>query len=217
MSLTAWHRWSKENRDYATPHLRLRIVAALVNALRPKAYADLGCAQGTLGSLTPGPRYVGVDFVTPAPGAQFEFHRCDFNSEPLPSVLADVDVVTCSGLLEYIEDLPRFFQSVRDSTRPGTNFVLSYFNMNHWSRVIRLAAGRTCYFHPDWRNFLSPADMTATLQRTGFSIRRKVPVGLSLSTPASLQDSSSQDPRLRNDFAGSHLLAHQFVWVASRE
>lgn len=218
MNGNACIRWGNEAPNYTIPHLRLRTVANLINGLRPcpKAYADLGCAEGLLSKLTPNIRYVGIDFVRPQHVPEFEFYQCDLNTGELPSVLADVDLVTCSGILEYVEDLPGFFAKLKSRTRPNTKVVASYFNMNHASRVCRLLAGSTLNTHPDWRNFLSPRDLQSLMAKAGFRIDRVVPVGLSLGNSPPVRDTVSQIARVHQNFPGSYLLAHQFVFVLTK-
>src|SRR5437016_2356530 len=109
MTSTAHDRWSNEIRNYSVPHLRLRVMATLIRQMHPSAYADLGCAQGFLSKLAPASRYIGLDFVRPEHTPDFEFYQCNLNADPLPPVLGDVDLIACSGILEYVEDLPRLF------------------------------------------------------------------------------------------------------------
>jgi 2-polyprenyl-3-methyl-5-hydroxy-6-metoxy-1,4-benzoquinol methylase len=216
MNVTAWQRWSNENREYAVPHLRLRLIAKLINELRPAAYVDLGCAQGMLSTLTPGIQYAGVDFVLPQPKPGFEFYQCDFNTQPLPGVLANAELITCSGILEYIEDLPAFFGGIRAATRPDTRLIVSYFNMNHISRIAQLMRGSTFAVHPDWRNFLSPRDMHGVFSAAGFRSLRMVPVGLSIARSRSAKDAVEGKARTWPNFKGSYLFANHFVWVLAR-
>jgi hypothetical protein len=216
MNVAAWQRWNKEGREYSFPHLRLRTVAKLVNDLGPRAYADLGCAGGTLCTLTPGIKYIGIDFVVPQEQPGFEFYQCDFNTQPLPVALANVELVTCSGILEYIEDLPRWLAAVRDATRPGTRFVVTYVNLNHISRTVRLLRGQTFGVHPDWRNLYSPRDLKGVITAAGFETERTFPVGLSVSSPTGIHDMLNRDTKISRNFIGSYLFAHHFAWLLRR-
>lgn len=216
MNATAFERWSKENREYKVPHLRLRIIASLVQQTAPAAYVDLGCAEGMLSTLTPGIRYIGVDFVLPREAPAFEFHQCDLNSQQLPPVFGEVDLVTCSGILEYVENIPRLLSILREGMRPGTRLIVSYFNMNHLSRIFRVIKGGTFGSHPDWRNFYSPRDMERVLVQGGFAVERVVPVGFSWIVAPSLQSTMNDKAVIRANYPLSHLFAHHFVWVLRR-
>jgi hypothetical protein len=130
--------------------------------------------------MTPGIKYVGVDFVRPKAEPGFEFYQCDFNTQALPTALAGVELVTCSGILEYIEDLPGLLAAIRDATRPNTRLIITYSNMNHISRVLRLLRGLTFGVHPDWRNFFSPRDVQRVISEAGFRIERALPVDVAI-------------------------------------
>jgi methyltransferase family protein len=217
MSTSAHTRWTKESCKYNAGHHRLRTVAALVNDLNPGTYVDLGCAGGFLSTLTPGSRYIGVDFVEPESPPAFEFYRCDLNADDLPEALGKAELVTCSGILEYIDDLPGFFAKLHGGTRPEAVAIVTYFNMNHISRICRLLLGGTIRNHPDWRNFLSPRDFQSLASAAGFSIARVLPIGLSLFGSPGVQDTSAQEVHLRRNFKGSYLLAHQFIYVLKKQ
>jgi hypothetical protein len=216
MNVTAWRRWSRESQEYSLPHLRLRVVAKLVNEMQPRSYADLGCAEGVLSTLTPGLKYIGIDFVEPNPPPTFEFYQCDFNSQPLPKVLGNVELITCSGILEYIEDLPAFLGGIRDVTRPGTKLILTYVNMNHISRAAALLRNYTFSTHPDWRNFFSPRDLQLELVEAGFDVGRVIPVGVSVSKAPPVKKTVSGTARILPNFKGAYLLAHHFIWILTR-
>ena len=65
----------------------------------------------------------------------FPFYQCDFNREALPADLQELEMIICSGLLEYIEDLPKFVGQLRSRLNVGGHLIATYFNMNHVSRV----------------------------------------------------------------------------------
>ena len=215
-ALTPRERWTSEVKRYAQPHLRLRQVASLVSDLKPKRLLDLGCATGHLRTLCPPEtEYVGCDFVGPEV-PDFEFHRCDFNREPLPSVLHDFNVIVCSGLLEYIDDLRGFLADVHRRLVPDGHAVVTYFNMNHISRISALLCGRSFAVHPDWKGYYSPRDIRSLIRESGFEIVRSLATSHGLGHSTGVEDSVSAPLRLRNSSAVSDLLAHQLIFVARK-
>jgi polysaccharide pyruvyl transferase WcaK-like protein/2-polyprenyl-3-methyl-5-hydroxy-6-metoxy-1,4-benzoquinol methylase len=212
--LTTEQRWSRSVERYGRPHLRLRQVAALVNELDPKRMLDVGCATGHLRTLCPEVEYTGCDFIPPAPPVGFSFHRCNFNREPLPAGLNDFDVVVCSGILEYIENVPAFLASLRSTLTSEGHMVITYFNMNHISRIWTLIEGRSFPVHPDWRGFYSPREVQKLIEKSGFQIVKSIATSHTLGTAASVEDTVSEPLTLGRTHWGSRLLAHQFVFVA---
>ncbi len=214
--VTAEQRWSQSVERYERPHLRLRQVAALVNDLKPKRMLDVGCATGHLRMLCPGVEYVGCDFIAPAPPIGFPFRQCNFNRESLPADLNDFDVVVCSGILEYIEDVPDFLASLRNSLTAEGRLIVTYFNMNHISRIWALISGRSLPVHPDWRGLYSPREVRELVEKSGFQIIKSVATSYSLGPAASVEETVSAPLTLPEVYWGSRLLAHQFVFVAMK-
>jgi colanic acid/amylovoran biosynthesis protein len=214
--LTTEQRWSESVKRYGRPHLRLRQVAALVNELEPKRMLDVGCATGHLRMLCSGVEYTGCDFIAPAPPVGFEFYQCNFNREPLPAGLSDFDVVVCSGLLEYIENAPAFLASLRSTLTADGHLIITYFNMNHISRILTLIAGRSFPVHPDWRGFYSPREVGKIIEKSGFKIVKSIATNHALGTATSVEETVSAPLTLGKTHWGSTLLAHQFVFVAMK-
>ncbi len=204
-------RWQREN--YAVSHTRLRQVATLVQTQQPGTVMDLGCHNGQLSQLLPGIAYTGVDFVQHGDPA-FPFFRCNFNEGPLPELVPSADVVVASGLLEYVEDLPRFLRSVRDHINPGGILVATYFNMNHISRLAGLMLGRSFSVHPDWRGFHSPRDFGRLLNEAGFVVERRVASSSSVRVPVELRQAADTAVHLREVRPWSLWLAQQLIYVA---
>ncbi len=210
-------RWEKAVADYDLPHLRLRIVARLINESGAAAVVDLGCAKGTLkGLLGKTVSYTGCDFVAPEPAADFRFFQCDFNRERLPSELAGNQLFVCSGLLEYIENTPAFLSQISLLLPAGGKLLVSYFNMNHISRIWRRVTGRTVYFHPDWLGRYSLGNLRKILEASGFRIRKIHPVGQAFSHSAPAGMTVEEDDSLLRFRIYSPLLAHQFVLVCEK-
>jgi polysaccharide pyruvyl transferase WcaK-like protein len=214
IGLTTEQRWAQSVERYGRPHLRLRQVAALVNELAPKRMLDIGCATGHLRMLCPGVEYTGCDFIAPAPPVGFSFYQCNFNREPLPSRLKDFDIAVCSGILEYMEDAPAFLASLRSTLVADGHLVITYFNMNHISRIWTLLAGRSLPIHPDWRGLYSPRDVRKLIEKSGFQIVKSVATGHALGTAASVEQTVSSPMTLGRTHWASRLFAHQFIFVA---
>lgn len=208
-------RWQRDVIRYDVSHQRLRQVAMLVRSLSPERVVDLGCATGRLATLLPGIDYWGCDFVEPSAEPGFRFFRCDLRAEPLPPEVRDVEVAVASGLLEYLEDVPGFLKAVRERLRPGGHAVVTYFNMNHVSRLAALALGRTPYVHPDWRGFHSPRAVHAFLRQAGLEVVARHVTGHGVRTARGVDESVEGEaimpPRAR---PWSQLFAHQWMFVA---
>jgi SAM-dependent methyltransferase len=209
-------RWQGSVEKYDVPHLRLRQVAELVNRLKPKRMLDLGCATGHLRKLCPGVEYTGCDFVVPEGQPEFQFFECDFNHQPLPDALHDLELVVCSGLLEYIEELGPFFTQIRDRLAPGGHFVLTYFNMNHVGRIWELLKGMSFAVHPDWRGFHSPPTVAYVLEQSGFEVVARYAMNHTLGGARAVDDCVDSRLTLPKARPWSRLLAHQLLYVARR-
>jgi SAM-dependent methyltransferase len=215
--LTAQHRWQDAVQRYDRPHLRLRQVAAVVNAIGPDELLDIGCSAGHLRTLCPGITYRGVDFIEPTEPPPFDFTRCDLNREPLPERFRELPMIVCCGSLEYVERLPALLETIGGRLRVGGTLVATYFNMNHVSRIAALARGRTFPTHPDWRGFYAPSHVRRLIEKVPLRIDRVIPTTHAWSASPPVEktvDRPTTLPRLR---PWSRLTAHQFIVVATRE
>jgi colanic acid/amylovoran biosynthesis protein len=206
--------WAHLGKTYDVPHLRLRQVARLIDQVRPESLVDLGCAAGHLQKLCPAVEYVGCDFVRPACPVAFPFYQCDFNRQELPADLQELDMIVCSGLLEYIEDLPGFLSQLRSRLRPEGNLVVTYFNMNHISRIWTLLRGRTFPIRADWRGLYSPRDVAQMISAAGFTIEQTVAMNHALAPALGVQETVGQLDLLPPVRPWSRLLSHQFLYLA---
>jgi polysaccharide pyruvyl transferase WcaK-like protein len=206
--------WKDLVVKYGVAHLRLRQVAALVKEVAPAEILDLGCATGQLRQLCPGVAYVGCDFVAPATPVDFPFYQCDFNRQPLPADLRELQAIVCSGLLEYIEDLPGFLAQIRSRLKPRGHFITTYFNTNHLSRVWALLRGKAFPVRPDWRGFYPPGDFKRLVAEAGFELQRCVAMNHSLKAAKAVDDTVNCSLRLPSERWWSGWLAHQILIVA---
>ena len=208
------NRWKNEGASYSTPHLRLRQVAELVKRAGPGRMVDIGCAGGYLRTLCPGVEYVGCDFVEPAGCEEFRFFLCDFNHQPLPGEIRDEEMLVCSGILEYIDDLPSFLTQCRTRLLRGGRLVATYFNRNHVSRRWARLRGMSPSVHPDWRPLLVPADFRRMIAGVGFHLDEIFAMNHSLREAAGVGDTVESPLLLPRERAWSGLLAHQFLYLA---
>lgn len=74
-------------------------------------------------------------------------------------------VITASGILEYIADVPRLLQAARSRLKPGGQLLVAYFNMRHTSR-----RGGDAFRHEHWKNDWSAAEFRTVLEQAGFHI-----------------------------------------------
>jgi len=77
-----------------------------------------------------------------------EFHRVDFEREPLPWPKASVDAVTCMHVVEHLRDLTNLFCEIRRVLKPGGR---AYFETPHPKTLtLPSAAGQfTLNFYDD--------------------------------------------------------------------
>ena len=212
----ARERWTGEHLRYDIPHLRLRQVARLLNASAPKRLLDVGCATGHLRLLLPGVEYIGCDFAAPAGTLDFEFHQCDLNRERLPVGLGQFDAVACSGMLEYVDDLPALLNDIGRQLRPSGSFVCTYFNDQHVLRRLQRRLGARPYRHPDWQGLLPLDGLRDLLSATGLPVRRcyasTLGVGPAPAVAATVDRSTGLSPLT----TWSLPFAHQFVLECAR-
>jgi colanic acid/amylovoran biosynthesis protein len=206
--------WTHLTEQYDVPHLRLRQVAELVRQIQPASMVDLGCATGHLRSLCPGIEYVGCDFVRPAGPVPFPFYQCDFNQEELPADLQELEMIVCSGLLEYIEDLPDLLGQLRSRLRPHGNLIVTYFNMNHVSRIWALLRGKSFPVRPDWRGLYSPRDVVELISAAGFKIEQTFAMNHALRSALAVNETVVESLMLPRVRPWSRFLSHQFLYVA---
>jgi colanic acid/amylovoran biosynthesis protein len=207
--------WTELTKAYDVPHLRLRQVARIVNQAAPASIVDLGCATGHLQKLCPGIQYVGCDFIRPVGPVTFPFYQCNFNREELPADLQELDAIVCSGLLEYIEDLPAFLAQLRSRLKPQGSLIVTYFNMNHISRVWALLRGKSFPVRADWRGLYSPRDIASLISAAGFTIQQTFVMNHALGSALGVNETVSDNPTLTRERPWSKWLSHQFLYWAT--
>lgn len=162
--------WSSETFQYDVAHRRMRAVADAVLADGGERVLDLGCSTGLLGRmLGPSYDYTGLDI---SPHVAVEEERFRVRTAHLDGewpVDGEFDVVTCSGSLEYVEDIPTTLRRVRRALRPGGMAALTLLNLSHISRA--RSAGR----HPTWRFEAHPDEFVLACFEAGLRPTRLLP------------------------------------------
>src|SRR5437763_2140168 len=158
--------------------------------------------------------YVGCDFVRPAGSLSFPFYQCNFNQEELPADLQELEMIVCSGLLEYIEDLPAFLNQLRARLRPDGKLIVTYFNMNHISRIWALVRGLSFPVRADWRGLYSPRDVARLITEAGFELTQTLAMNHSIGPAPGVEETVSTRLTLPRVRPWSRLLSHQFLYVA---
>ncbi len=213
----AYNRWKVDVDRYNEPHLRLRIISQIVNDIRPQKVVDLGCARGTLKQLLNSDiSYTGVDFISPVEEINFPFYKCDFNAENLPAEIKNSEMVVCSGLIEYIENVPGFIDKIFGVVKKDGYLIASYFNMNHVNRRIQKIKGEKVYFHPDWRGNYSYNKIKAIFKNSGFKIVKTYPMGNSFSHSVPVNSTINDAAVLAKFNWLSPHMAHQFIFVLKK-
>jgi len=210
-------RWREEQQlFYDAPHLRLSQVALLVRELMPTNMVDLGCARGYLRKLCGGVPYTGCDFVDLDSDRDFPFFRCDFNHESLPDQITEVDLIVCSGLLEYIVDVQHFIGQCESRLSPGGHLIATYINKNHISRKVCILAGRLPYHHPDWQKIHSTRDLSRMIAVSGLKMSATYAMDCSIRSVVSARDSARKQVPLSEAGRWSYWLSHHIIYVAQK-
>jgi SAM-dependent methyltransferase len=152
--------------------------------------------------------------VRPAGPLSFPFYQCNFNQEELPADLQELELIICSGLLEYIEDLPAFLNQLRVRLRPDGKLIATYFNMNHISRIWALIRGRSFPVRADWRGLYSPRDVARLIRAAGFELTQVLAMNHSIGTAPGVEQTVSTRLTLPRVRPWSRFLSHQFLYVA---
>lgn len=160
--------WNVETWRYDRPHRRLRaVVDAVLAETTGGRVLDLGASTGLAGRmLGPAFDYTGLDVApsvaTEEPGFRIRTGELDGDWP----VEGEFDVVTASGALEYVADLPATLARVRAALRPGGLAVVTLFNLAHVSR------GPNAARHPTWRFHTRPDELVLLLREAGLAPTR---------------------------------------------
>jgi hypothetical protein len=137
---------------FGTRRARAAVARATRRAVR---LLELGAGTGAFGPMLPaGSALLAADTVARAPG----FLAADLAAGELPP-RPRVELVAIFGLLEFVEDLPRFLAHLRRYALP---VVASYYAADDTSDLDRSAFG--------WRNHLTRDALDRLLRGAGFAV-----------------------------------------------
>jgi len=151
---------------------RMELVLDYAKRFQPRTVLDLGCGAGNVCAAVaqelPSSRVIGVDLsysmlqVACGAGRQNRtFIQASAGQLPLPS--NSFDLVFALGVVDYVADLSRFFDNVRDVLKPGGHLLFTCPNGDSVSRAVRGAHQR----------------LRGTIKHTlGLSARVKAPVAV---------------------------------------
>jgi SAM-dependent methyltransferase len=127
-----------------------RMLAGILRGLpRPALIVDVGCGDGlatsVAASLSPGHRFVGVDWsadaLRQASARGLILLRASVDGTRLPLASGSADVVIMSELIEHLVDTDSALDEVRRVLRPGGSLLLSTPNLAAWYNRGLLAFG----------------------------------------------------------------------------
>ena len=166
--------------------------------------------------LNKGITYKGVDFIAPVENVDFSFYQCDLNTGDLPQEIKNSEMVICSGLLEYVENIPDFMKKIQEIIKKDGYLVASYFNMNHINRRLQKIKGQKVYFHDDWRGNYSFSELRSIFKKSGLKLIKVYPMGNSFSHSMPVGDTLKDTVELSKFHFLSPLMAHQFIFILKK-
>lgn len=123
----------KYKLDYYSREGRQKFVYANFRDYLKGRVLDVGCDKGTLSAFLNGPEYVGVD-VSGSPDV-----RCDLE-QGLPFGDKDFEIITCTDVLEHIENIHLLFDEICRVSRKF--IILSLPNSFSLISIIYAVLGR---------------------------------------------------------------------------
>jgi 2-polyprenyl-3-methyl-5-hydroxy-6-metoxy-1,4-benzoquinol methylase len=127
-----------------------RMLAAVLRDIHPPALiVDVGCGDGlatsVAASVSPGHRFVGVDWsadaVRQASARGLALVRASVEDAGLPVATGAADVVIMSEVIEHLVDTDSVLDEVRRILKPGGSLLLSTPNLAAWFNRGLLAVG----------------------------------------------------------------------------
>jgi hypothetical protein len=148
-------RWSNIANFSPDWETRTALIAELI--LPDSKVLEFGCGRMKLVKYLPlGCTYIPSDIISRGPGTLV----CDLNARHLPT-FPTVDVIVFSGVLEYINDVPRLISRLKNSC---STIIASYAlatNRGVFDIMQRRNVG--------WVNSYNEEDLIQIFQRNGFS------------------------------------------------
>ena len=150
--------------------------------LAGKRALDVGCGAGLLCEplVRLGAEVTGVDAAAESIAVAMAHAEAmglavDYRCGELSSLgLGTFDLVTCMEVLEHVADKPGFVAQLAAHLAPGGLLVLSTPNRTPASRALLVGAAETVGLVPrgthDWRDFVTPEELTALLADAGLGV-----------------------------------------------
>lgn len=166
-----------------------------------KVIVDVGCGGGLLAEELAGlgAAVVGID-PSPSSLATARAHAAaasltiDYRQgkgEALPADSGSADVVCCVDVLEHVDDLAAVIGEIARVLKPGGLFLFDTINRTALSRFVMIKLCQewkaTAWMPPDlhdWRQFITPAELTAAMAERGLVPGEVTGLAPGLSPPA---------------------------------
>lgn len=188
--------WWNENGKFKQLHImnpeRLRFVKKNIiehfeAELDCKSVLDVGCGGGLLSAplARMGAKVTGIDVlaeniaVASRYCAEHKITNAIFQQisvEALAATGVQFDVVLCMEVLEHVDNVPLFIQSLSKLVSPNGLLIVSTINRTIKALLLaKIAAEYVLRFVPvgthDWHKFLTPDEVIGPLQNSGCSIK----------------------------------------------
>ncbi len=125
---------------------RMELLLDYAKSTESKSTLDAGCGPGKvltlLKELLPDTNYIGVDLsysMLKQAQSQKEsgLHLIQARVEQLPFDNNSFDLIYALGVIDYVENVPQFFEAVRRILKPEGYFIFTYPNRDSFSRTFR--------------------------------------------------------------------------------
>jgi 2-polyprenyl-6-hydroxyphenyl methylase/3-demethylubiquinone-9 3-methyltransferase len=170
-----------------------------------KTALDVGCGAGLLAEPLArlGAAVTGIDaapenIVVAEEHAALSGLAIDYRPGGIPAVRGQrFDLVTAMEVIEHVVDREAFVGGLADALADGGLLILSTPNRTPLSRLAMITVGEGAGLIPrgthDWSRFLTPAELTALLERAGLRVRDVRGLGFSPARGFELSDSTTLD------------------------
>jgi len=152
-------RWKNDFKIKKSYTERIKLIAKYIK--ENTTVLDVGCGQKELKDFLPAKcKYTGIDIIKTF-NADREVIKCDLN-EKQPKFNNVFDYITCSGIVEYIEDVEKFIKYL---STIGKNVIISYackenYNINLQEKYL-------------WKNRFTRSEFIKLLEKYGFKVNHE--------------------------------------------
>lgn len=173
--MTTREYWNGRSPEFADVHPRLRLIGRLVAALSDvRDVLDVGCGPAVMRTvLPPQLEYFGVDIapsVIEALGDPAHFAVADLDASPRPFGERRFDLLLCSGVFEYVNDVRGFMAMLDAKAVPGGHLILSFTNHQHRKDGMRWVRGTYRGYRDPHVNFMLVPEVRQLLRASGWLI-----------------------------------------------